>query len=247
MSLFVIAIQWVIAAIPWIKHQNYNIFMTTVIGSVLALVSAGLPQWKAEKWSAARITAKPPKSKPVLLTRGNGHQYAMLIKCQERAWDLETMATARPVYCQGTKWCLWTLAAAWIALLFTTLGIKQDTWYLVGVGIMGMVQNTVVAAYPCTPEELDIVLTPDETCSTIIGYQRTHESKKEYLKQAFDESRDLEGSKTPKDVRDVMGAIMELEKRFPKAGKALLPIFFPGGKEALLGAEREFWERVNTK
>lgn len=237
-SIFMIIAQWVVAAIPWIKYNNYTIFMITSIGSVFALLSAGLPQWKAEKWSAARVTGRP---KQVLLTRGNGHQYAMPVRCKARAWGLETMATRRPVYCQGTRWCLWLLAAFWITLFFTTLGIKHDTWYLVGVGIMGMVQNTIVAAYPCTPEELDLGLTPDEKCPTIVGFQPTHKVKEAYRKHAFDKDRDMRKADYPDtEVRDAMAAIMELGKRTPEPGKALLPIFFPDRKQALLDSERQF-------
>ena len=250
-SIFTIVIQWVIAAIPLIMHKNYIIFIVTVLGSVLAMVSAGLPQWKAEKWSAAKIRAPKDgnvKTKPVILTRGNGHQYAMLIICNKEAWDLETMATARPVYCQGTRWYLWSLSVAWIALLFTTLGIKQDTWPLVAVGIIGMIQNTIVGAYPCKPEELGIVLKPHKDYPSIIGYQRTTESKKLYLTRPLDKKNDMKQCDDPTtQARDVMGAIMELALRMPRAGKALLPIFFPGDQEAFPESQKEFWRRINDR
>ena len=183
-----IAVQWLIAAVPWIHHNNYTIFVITCVGSVLAIASAGLPQWEAEKWSAARVNASDDPDacrKEVLIPRGNGHQYAMVVRCQAGAWDLETMATGRPVYCQGTRWCLWLLAAFWITLFFTALGIEDDTWYLVGVGLLGMLQNTLLAACPCSPEELEIVLTPHHVCSSIVGYQRMPTAKANITSRAL--------------------------------------------------------------
>lgn len=41
------------------------------------LLTGGLPQWSAEKWSAGRLYTS--KQKTGALTRGNGHQYVMVV------------------------------------------------------------------------------------------------------------------------------------------------------------------------
>ena len=49
------------------------------------------------------------------------------------------------------------------------------------------------------------------------------------------------------ETRDVMGAIMELALRMPRAGKALLPIFIPGDQEAFPESQKEFLRRINDR
>ena len=244
MSFLVIIVQSIISAIPWMLHDNPSIFVVTILGSFLAIVTASLPQWAAEKWSSRRLS----KKRAFFLTRGNGHQYVMMIVGHPGSFDLESMATYRPAYTLGTSWMLSVLATCWIALLITISGIKTDIWYLVAIVGLGFVQNTIAAALPCKPEELGMMLQPYKACPTITGYQRTPEAKRALKKKAFDEL-DLKKVDAQNDVRDVMGTLMELEKHFPKAGAALLPVFFPGGavsyeSTALTRWEKEVWGRM---
>ena len=172
----------------------------------------------------------------------------MMIVGKPGSYDLEAMATGRPVYVAGTMWTLYLLATCWTLLFLTTIGIKQDTWYCVAVGAIGFVANAITAALPCKPEELGMNLEPYQPCPSIIGQQRSHESKRALKNSQFD-MRELQKVDPENDVRDVMGALMELEKHFEKAGEALLPVFFPGGTVSfencsLTQREKEFWQQV---
>ncbi|OOF92524.1 hypothetical protein ASPCADRAFT_55192 [Aspergillus carbonarius ITEM 5010] len=206
----VILVQQVIAAIPWILHGDWGIFLVTASGTLFALITGSLPQWVAEKWPAPKLW----KDKTVALTRGNGHQYMMVIQGHEGAWDLEAMASARLNRRPETSWVLLTLAVLWSLLLITVSGLGSHTWYLVGVGGIGMLQNVWVSAVQVSPEAANLALDADKRRPTIT---------------------------------DVMDALMELERWIPKAGVALLPVFFPGSmhyEEGILhfNREKKFWK-----
>ncbi|PWY93143.1 hypothetical protein BO94DRAFT_564269 [Aspergillus sclerotioniger CBS 115572] len=221
----VILVQQVIAAIPWILHGDWGIFLVTASGTLFALITGSLPQWAAEKWPAPKLW----KEKTVALTRGNGHQYVMVIKGHEGAWDPEAMASARLNRRPETPWVLLTLAVLWSLLLITVSGLGSHTWYLVGVGGIGMLQNVWVSAVQISPEAANLALAAYEPRSTITGEKVMEDG-----------------------VRDVMDALMELERWISKAGVALLPVFFPGSvdyEEGLLNSNREkkFWKRATAQ
>ena len=244
-SVFTIFFQLAISTVPWILHGNIFICLLTVFGYCLAVATASLPQWAAQKWSAARCN----KTKPVLLTKGNGHQYVMLVICEPGSWDLETMATARPVYVPGTPWVVCGLVFCWVAFLHCVANVSDGAWYLFAIASIGYVQNCFAAGYPCSSAELDLNLEPHQVCPTIVGYQRHNAAKKLHRKTGFSE-KDLKKVNDPEtDCRDVMGAIMELEKYFPKAGQALLPVFFPGtegnGDGMALDGQKVFWKKIS--
>jgi hypothetical protein len=246
----VIAMQHAMAAFPWVKYGDWAIFMVTICGTAFALFTGALPQWTAEKWSAGRLHSK--KKKTIALTRGNGHQYVMVIVGHENAWDLEAMSSARLKTRSETRWAYLALAALWTLLLITVSGLKAHSWFLIGVGGLGMLQNIYVAAAIVEPEELNIRLEPHQVCSTIIGFQMEQEAKK--LHRATDPAsseEDEDDSHLAQNMMerpsDVMGALMELEKLLPKVGASLLSVFFPGGVEyepARLYSNREkkFWK-----
>ena len=48
----------------------------------------------------------------------------------------------------------------WILLLITVAGLKVHTWYLLGVGCVGMVQNIFAAAVPRNPHAMGLPLDP---------------------------------------------------------------------------------------
>jgi hypothetical protein len=53
----------------------------------------------------------------------------------------------------------------WLALLITVAGIRSHTWYLLGVGILGMFQNAIVAAVSRGPEKRCLPLELVDTIS----------------------------------------------------------------------------------
>ncbi|PBK87263.1 hypothetical protein ARMGADRAFT_1016768 [Armillaria gallica] len=142
-GLLVILVQLGVAAIPCALHQNWSILFITAAGTMLAFATGALPQWRSEKWACRR------KTKKVLsVTGGNGTRGVGL--------DLEDLAAAEPPRMRPrgkddnyaflfTQVACLTLATLWIVFLITVTALKQDTWYLLAVGCLGMVQNVLVA------------------------------------------------------------------------------------------------------
>jgi len=255
---FVVLLQQVIAVVPWVIYNDWSIFMITATGTILALSAAGLPQWSAEKW--AKKVDKYTKNKTMALTRGNGHQYVMLILCPVGAWDLEAMASGRQREVSGTNLILSLFSFLWVVLLVTVTGLKEHTWFLVAVGGLGMLQNVTLAAKKTRPDDFNIKLRPYPPRPTITGYQSEWEVKKKlnedhWHKDRYKEEharRDYESRLDEGHVRDVMGALIELEKYHPKAGAALVPVFFPGSVDyspgsLRAGREKVFWAFAEQK
>ncbi|PYI05119.1 hypothetical protein BO78DRAFT_419978 [Aspergillus sclerotiicarbonarius CBS 121057] len=246
-----IIIQQVIAAMPWIVYGDWGIFLVTASGTLFAVVTGSLPQWTAEKWPAPKLW----KEKTVALTRGNGHQYVMVIRAHAGAWDLEAMSSARLNVRGETRWVLLTLAVLWSLLLITVSGLGKHSWYLVGVGGLGMLQNIYLSAVRVSCKAANLELHKYWKRPAITAYQRSPDAKAK-MKRDDPKDSDTDTELGPKlaegDVRDVMGGLMELEKWFPKAGVALLPVFFPGSVEydaGLLNSNRErrFWKRATAR
>ncbi|KIW32331.1 uncharacterized protein PV07_03885 [Cladophialophora immunda] len=180
-----------------------------------------------------------PREKIVCLTRGGGYRYAMILRCSKLAWDLETLATATSESLPETSWCLVGLAALWICLLISVSGLQSNTWYLLLIGGVGMLQNIYVASARRDPAALGLKMKPYEKRKTIIGSQV--DENEFWLKPSLAEPPDDELVREgppylePWKTAAVRGAIRELEKTIPKAGMALMPEFFP----ALLRMEKE--------
>ncbi|KAK8005904.1 hypothetical protein PG991_012201 [Apiospora marii] len=122
----VIAIQTMIAIIPWALSDHWTPFLITSAGNLLALLGASLPQWRAEKWACSKKGGST-----VVLTQGNGSRFAMVIKGNKGAGlDLEALATAvdtsRPSL--TTRVTSGVLALCWLALLVTVAGVEDQTW-----------------------------------------------------------------------------------------------------------------------
>lgn len=205
------AIQLGVAAVPLGRHGDWAILMITAVGTVLAYTSASLPQWRKEKWHA-RTTSK----KPVALLRGNGTQHVIIVENNPEAgcgYDLEDLAGG-PRLQDTTHTVVWTsaLAVLWLALLISCTGIKTNTWYLLGVGGPGMLQNMVVAAVPRKPDALGLpvqLVTHDGAGDCVYA--------------------------EPK----VMWALMELESKHEGYGKFLRDDFFPGRLDQW---EKDWWD-----
>jgi hypothetical protein len=247
----VIILQQVLAAIPWILDGDWGIFLVTVAGTLFAVLTGSLPQWVAEKWPAPKLR----KEKTVALTRGNGHQYVMVLLAHKGAWDVEAMSSARLNVRPETSWVLLVLAVLWSVLLITVSGLQNHTWYLVGVGGLGMLQNVYVSASSTSCKAANLELQQYPARPTITGYQRSKNAKTE-MKRSDPKSSDTDTDLGPEvmedGVRDVMGALMELEKVISNAGAALLPVFFPGRVEYDPGllysnSEKRFWKCAAVK
>jgi len=151
-------LQLGIATIPLGVFGDWSIFLITASGIILSIMTCSIPQWRKEKWACRTGT-----NKKILLTKGNGSQFVILILGGAEGPDLEDL-------CAGKNWQmtylgqlqLAVLAALWIVLLITATGIKQHTWFLFAVCAIGIFQNIYVAVTWRTPEAYGVPLTYKE-------------------------------------------------------------------------------------
>ena len=148
-------LQLAIAAVPWIVWGEWEIFVITAGGTILAFTTGSLPRWRAERWHCRRNSKKT-----FVLTRGNGSQHAIVVLGGGRGLDLEDLATsseaAGPL--GPTRVALLGLAALWVALLVTVSGVRNHTWFLIAVGALGMIHTIVIAGVPRRPDWFGIPL-----------------------------------------------------------------------------------------
>ncbi|KAL8920387.1 MAG: hypothetical protein Q9208_006268 [Pyrenodesmia sp. 3 TL-2023] len=154
MSGFIVAlIQLGIATVPCGLYRQYIILLVTACGIVLAFASGALPQWKEEK-----LACRSGSRKVVALTKGNGAQHVIVINGRGVGLDLEDLAAADGVTLMSTRYYAFGLALLWLALLITVAGIRENTWYMLAVGSIGMVQNVFVAGKSRKPSAFGLHL-----------------------------------------------------------------------------------------
>ena len=190
-------LQFGLAAVP-LHHKNWSILMVTGFGTVLALTMGSLPQWKNEKFSGRMKTDE----KTYVLTRGNGHAHVFVIRVAEGDTfiALDDLAVSRAVPHHIGRIGIVILAILWIFLLILVGGLEEDTWFLLGVGVIGMFHNVVVAGFKRRPAAHGIPVREDVTME----------------KSTVDASR-------------VFPAIKEAERISPGVGLVLITSFFPDG------------------
>ncbi|KAM0518904.1 hypothetical protein ACHAPE_003894 [Trichoderma viride] len=245
---------WLVISIaPWIRDGDWGFFFITASGTILALLTGSLQQWNIEKWAGRRLN-KPGstvnKAKTVCLTRGNGHQNAMVIVGNGTAWDLETMATSTHTSLAETPWLLGVFAVLWGCLLITIIGLEQNPWLLVLIGGIGMVQNIYASSARRQASAFNMGIKPYEPLPTIVGLGLDPPHDDENSDEDLD---DTTGQwRQPLDYEaapGVRGAIRELEKSFPQAGVALMQEFFPAlvkyePERYRTNAEKKFWKKA---
>ncbi|KAK5660284.1 hypothetical protein OQA88_12824 [Cercophora sp. LCS_1] len=152
-----VVLQLGIAAIPCGIDGHWGILLITVSGTMLSFMTGLLPQWSKEKW-ACRRNAK----ENYVITRGNGAQHAIVVLGNRKGLNFEDLAAGQEnvevTANTFTRVVLSLLAALWILLLITSAGIKTNTWYLLAVGAIGMVQNIFAAGWNRRPENMGIPL-----------------------------------------------------------------------------------------
>jgi hypothetical protein len=163
----VVIIQLGIAAVPCGLYDDWGILLVTAVGTVLAFATGSLSQWPKEKWACGDIRAD--RKKTVVLTKGNGSQHAIVITSDGRGLDLEDLAVGAVnldvTSSIGTRATFVVLACFWVLLLITAAGIKENTWYLLAVGAIGILQNMIAAGVRRTPAALGVPIEYD----SIIG------------------------------------------------------------------------------
>ncbi|KAI5837085.1 hypothetical protein DFP73DRAFT_326391 [Morchella snyderi] len=146
-------VQLGIAAIPWGLWGDWSILLTTACGIVLAFASGALPQWKAEKWSCRKDS-----DKIVSLTAGNGTKHVFVVVGNGVGLDLEDLAGGMGTPRPETRPLTAALAALWVVLLIAVSGLKENPWFLLAVGVIGMVQNVVVCGAARKPAAFGVHL-----------------------------------------------------------------------------------------
>ena len=245
-----ILVQNLLAIVPWIINANWTIFLVTATGTLFSLVTSALPQWRIEKWSRQ---ISPNKRKTVALTQGNGSHHVMIIISEGVGWDLEAMASNASTANFGTKWFVAALGIGWIMLLITVSGIQEHTWYLIGIGGLGMLQNIYAAGSSRSADTFNIPLSQGSDHSSIEALSRSQLSVKETEDTGSDEV-DVPGTDVPypRPLVGVSGALMALEHQLPGIGIKLLPIFFPSqssfdDKGFWYKREQRFWKAAFQK
>lgn len=155
-GVFTMGLQLGISGIPIAIERDWSILLVTGTGTLLALVGGSLPQWRNEKWGGRY----DDRGSTFCLTRGNGFQHVVVIQNEPgRCLNLEHLAPPRRTGCsRGCKTMVMISAILWILFLINVCGIRQNTWYLLGVGCMGMIQNIFVAAIPRQPSAMGLPL-----------------------------------------------------------------------------------------
>ncbi|KAI1123845.1 hypothetical protein F5Y10DRAFT_251007 [Nemania abortiva] len=191
-------IQLGVAAIPFGVYGNWGVFLVTAAGIILCFITGFWKQWGREKWACRQLPAG--KKRTFIMTRGNGAQHAIVIEGDGFGLNLEDLCTGfdnldEPAIPVSTRFAMIILGVLWVALLITSSALTDQSWFLIAVGLIGMLQNIFVAAWSRTPDAFGLPL----KFQAVIG--------------------------SPK----VFTAITESEKAYPKVGRALVGIFFPGG------------------
>ncbi|KAI1629856.1 hypothetical protein EDD37DRAFT_70612 [Exophiala viscosa] len=150
-------LQLGIAAIPCGIFGDWGILLVTVGGILLSFASGSLSEWREEKWACRRNSYKD-----VILTRGNGSQHAIVVLGTGKGLDLEDLAAGQTNVdvsaSRYTRVVVTLLAALWIILLITAAGLKKNTWFLLAVGGIGMLQNIYVAGKQRSPQAFGVPL-----------------------------------------------------------------------------------------
>ena len=152
-----VAVQLGIATIPCAVYGDWGILLISVSGIILSVATGSISQWSKEKW-ACRVHSE----KTVILSRGNGTQHAIVIIGAGNGFDLEDLA-AGPTNLgvnssYTTRIAVILLAIFWILLLITAAGLRQNTWFLLAIGGIGILQNIFVAGWRRFPEAFGVPL-----------------------------------------------------------------------------------------
>ncbi|GJJ11318.1 hypothetical protein Clacol_005550 [Clathrus columnatus] len=145
LGVFIIISQLAVAVIPGVLFGNWTILSLTFGGELLVQVHASLPQWRKELWGAREITELRNPHEVVCLTQGNGSPHVIVIRSDHCGIKLSDLAAGREVQCRSTFWSTHLLATLWLVHLFILGGVKRNTWYLLVIGAMGMVQNAIAS------------------------------------------------------------------------------------------------------
>jgi hypothetical protein len=172
MFVVVVGFQFALAVLPIIyDHTNWSILYVTGAGTLLAFCSGSLPSWTREKYNEGAPKARPGRT--FALTRGNGHGHVFVITIEGEQGKrvvvpfdlLATIPRANPEPGSHGRWrrfSIGILALCWVVVLIAVGGMEKDTWMLLLIGGVGMLQNVWVAGRTRNPCEHGIPLEYDD-------------------------------------------------------------------------------------
>jgi hypothetical protein len=160
-GIVVIFIQLGVSAIPLGLRGNWGVFLVTACAILLCLLTGCQSQWHREKWACRQI--EPGKKRTYIMTRGNGAQHAIVIEGDGCGLNLEDLCTGfdnldSPAISISTRLAMIGLGMLWVLLLITSSALTDESWFLIAVGGIGMLQNMFVAGWSRKPEALGLPL-----------------------------------------------------------------------------------------
>jgi hypothetical protein len=167
-GIFVAIVQVGISAVPLGVYGNWGVFLVTICAIILCFLTGCQNQWRREKWACRQI--EPGKERTYILTRGNGAQHAIVVECDGCGLNLEDLCTGfdnldSPSISKTTRFSMVGLGILWVVLLITSSALTDQSWFLIAVGGLGMLQNMFVAGWSRKPEALGLPL----KYTTVIG------------------------------------------------------------------------------
>jgi len=167
-GIIVAILQLGISAIPLGVYGNWGVFLVTASAILFCLLTGCQSQWHREKWACRQI--EPGKKRTYIMTRGNGAQHAIVIEGDGCGLNLEDLCTGfdnldSPSISVTTRLCMVGLGVLWVVLLITSSALADQSWFLIAVGGIGMLQNMFVAGWSRKPEALGLPL----KFTTVIG------------------------------------------------------------------------------
>ena len=139
-----VILQLLLASIPGRNFGDWRIFLVTLVGVIMSVATASLPQWKQEKNSC-----RSKSEKDVVLTKGNGSQHAIVILGDGEGPDFEDLAAGEAnvdAPASGMTVCvLGTLAVLSLPLLAFVTEIRKHGLILMAIIGVGFLQNLIIA------------------------------------------------------------------------------------------------------
>lgn len=242
MGVSTIIIQIVLSTVPGILYNSWSCLAITLGGTLLCIAQGAIPQWSSEKWACRNLELQGKKRhgndraqmKTVILTQGNGSRHTVVVISEGKGLDLEDLGATRSDPKPLTAYIVITLAAAWVILLLTASGIRDNSWFLLLVGGLGSCQNIYAAGCKRNPKAygmhfkhvVDIIPGEEQDENSNV---RIVENKVFAILQKLDEYNNLAAGFNRRK-RENTG--------LDGTGLALLPIYFPGG----LRPEEQDWK-----
>ncbi|KAI0877248.1 hypothetical protein GGS24DRAFT_488083 [Hypoxylon argillaceum] len=177
-GIVITVLQLGLAAVPFGVYGNWSVFLVTVAGIILCFTTGFWEQWGREKWACRQL---PPGKKRTFIL------HAIVIEGDGFGLNLEDLCTGfdnldEPSIPVSTRFAVIILGILWVALLITSSAITDQSWFLIAVGLIGMLQNIFVAAWSRRPEAFGLPLKFQAVIGSPKVFTAIVESEKAYPK-----------------------------------------------------------------